>query len=173
MLPIVERELRVASRRAGMYWSRLGAALLATLLAAIIILTIGDHEPSSQVGSHVFQIVVWLVFIYSIGFGMGLTADCISSEKRDGTLGLLFLTDLKGDDVVLGKLAAVSLHAFYGVLAVMPVLALLVMMGGITAGDVIRAVLALFNALFFSAAAGMFASAVCRSKAANWRAIAR
>ena len=29
------------------------------------------------------------------------TADSLSAEKREGTLGLLFLTDLRGYDVVL------------------------------------------------------------------------
>ncbi|HQU46125.1 MAG TPA: hypothetical protein PK867_25150, partial [Pirellulales bacterium] len=42
-----------------------------------------------------------------------LTADCISSERREGTLGLLFLTDLRGHDVVLGKLVVAGLGAFY------------------------------------------------------------
>ena len=42
------------------------------------------------------------------------TADCVSSEKRDGTLGLLFLTDLKGYDVICGKLAANSVSVLYG-----------------------------------------------------------
>ena len=38
-------------------------------------------------------------------------------------MGLIFLTDLKGYDVVLGKLAATSLNGFYGLLAVFPLLA--------------------------------------------------
>ena len=34
-------------------------------------------------------------------FSASVTADALSSEKRNGTLGLLFLTDLKGYDIVL------------------------------------------------------------------------
>ena len=43
---------------------------------------------------------------YCLLSGVWFTADCLSEEKREGTLGLLFLTDLKGYDVVFGKLVA-------------------------------------------------------------------
>ena len=36
-------------------------------------------------------------------------------------LGLLFLTDLRGHDIVLGKLAATSLRAVFGLVAIVPV----------------------------------------------------
>jgi ABC-type transport system involved in cytochrome c biogenesis permease component len=39
----------------------------------------------------------------------------VSSEKREGTLGLLFLTPLTGMDIVLGKMACHSLQLGYGV----------------------------------------------------------
>ena len=80
--------------------------------------------------------------IYCLFSGRISTADCLSEEKREGTLGLLFLTDLKGYDVVLGKLAATSVSAFYGLLAALPVLAVPVLAatcpaarGEDTAGD--------------------------------------
>lgn len=56
--------------------------------------------------------------------GTAVTADCLSEEKRDGTLGPLFLTDLRGYDVVLGKLVATALPVFYSLVAAIPVLAL-------------------------------------------------
>jgi hypothetical protein len=59
------------------------------------------------------------------------TADCISSEKREGTLGLLFLTDLKGYSVILGKMLATSLNSFYALTAIFPVLAIPLLLGGI------------------------------------------
>ena len=35
-----------------------------------------------------------------------MTADCLSEEKREGTLGLLFLTDLRGYDIVVSSSSA-------------------------------------------------------------------
>ncbi len=49
-----------------------------------------------------------------------LTADCISRERREGTLGLLFLTPLKGTDIVVAKGLAHGLRAVTLGLAVLP-----------------------------------------------------
>jgi len=103
-----------------------------------------------------------VAFFFALFAGLGSTSDSLSSEKREGTLGLLFLTDLKGYDVVLGKLAATSLGALYGLLAVVPVLAIPLLMGGVTAGAFWRVVAVLLNTLFFSLASGMFVSSLSR-----------
>jgi hypothetical protein len=84
----------------------------------------------------------------------------MSEEKRDGTLGLLFLTDLRGYDVVSGKLMASALRGFYALLAVFPVLAITLMMGGVSGLQFWKTCLALLNALFISLAAGLFVSTV-------------
>src|SRR5206468_12968739 len=101
-----------------------------------------------------------IVLGFSAFAGVFLTADCLSEEKREGTLGLLFLTDLKGYDVVLGKLLATSVPAIYGVLAVFPVLAITLTMGGVTAGEFWRMTLVFLNTLFFSLSVGMLVSSV-------------
>jgi len=74
----------------------------------------------------------------------------------------LFLTDLRGYDVVLGKLAATSLHAVYGVVAAFPVLAISLMLGGLLASEFWTGLLAILNMLFVSLAAGMLASTFTR-----------
>ena len=66
-------------------------------------------------------------YIYRLLLRLGM-----SEEKREGTLGLLFLTDLKGYDVVAGKLVANSLNGFYALMAILPVVALALLMGGLT-----------------------------------------
>lgn len=60
-----------------------------------------------------------------------------------------FLTDLKGFDVVLGKLVSSSIHAVYGLLAVVPMMAMALLFGGVTGAEVSRTSLALGNTLFF------------------------
>jgi hypothetical protein len=75
----------------------------------------------------------------------------------------LFLTDLKGYDVILGKLVATSLNGFYAVLAVVPVMALPLLLGGVEPGEFGRMALVVVNTLFFSLALGMCVSALSRS----------
>jgi ABC-type transport system involved in multi-copper enzyme maturation permease subunit len=161
-LPIVSRELRVASRRRWTYWGRFTACLLAILGATAVFLASDKTTPQYEIGAALFGTLATLIFIYIAFAGTQLTCDCLSTERREGTLGLLFLTDLRGYDVVLGKLAATSLTAAYSILAVLPVLAVPLVLGGVTHAEVWRVALVSANLLFFFLAVGMFSSSVCR-----------
>jgi hypothetical protein len=162
-LPIVERELRVAARRRGTYGMRVKIAGAATLAFAACFVA-SQIAPSVHFGKTLFTGLSWLCMIYCLAAGRLMTADCLSREKREGTLGLLFLTDLKGYDVVLGKLAATSLDGFYGLLAVFPLLAIPLLSGGMTNGELWRMVVVLINTFLFSLAIGLFVSALCRDE---------
>jgi ABC-type transport system involved in multi-copper enzyme maturation permease subunit len=157
VLPIVERELRTASRRKGTYWNRAISAAVAGTVFGLIFL-VGASEPSHTLGKSLFTALSVIFLGVSLLTGVVYTADSISEEKREGTLGLLFLTDLRGYDVVLGKLAASSLGAIYAVLAIMPVLAIPLLMGGVSPAEFGRVVLVLVNTLFLSLAAGVMVS---------------
>jgi len=125
-------------------------------------LVTGRLQPQ-MVGRMLFYTLTGGVMFYALLAGIRFTSDSLSEEKREGTLGLLFLTDLRGYDVVVGKLLATSLAVFYCVLAVLPVLALPLLMGGVGAGEFARLVGVIVNTLFFSLCVGMFASAISRS----------
>jgi ABC-type transport system involved in multi-copper enzyme maturation permease subunit len=164
-LPIVGRELSVASRRRGTYWTRTLAAGVAIAVALWMLLSsFARGQGSQEIGQALFTVLSTLTFVYALLAGVRFTADSLSEEKREGTLGLLFLTDLKGYDVIFGKLAASSLAAFYGLIAVLPVLALPMLMGGVAPGEFGRMALALANTLFFSLAVGMCISAITRQE---------
>ena len=119
-LPIVERELRVQARQKRTYRLRLGAAGVAIAMVSFMLLVNEVFSTPGSLGHGLFTVLAWLAFLYCLLSGVGNTADCLSEEKREGTLGLLFLTDLKGYDVVLGKLLATSLNNFYGLIAIFP-----------------------------------------------------
>ncbi|MHC1764167.1 MAG: ABC transporter permease [Verrucomicrobiia bacterium] len=164
VLPIVGRELRVAGRRKATYRTRLWAGLAAMLLVAwrTAGFSEGNLSATSQ-GQSLFYTLLGLAFLFCLALGARVTADCVSEEKREGTLGLLFLTDLKGMDVVLGKLVASSVNSFYALLSVMPFLALPILLGGVTLAEFGRMVVVLLNALFFSLSTGMLVSALSRN----------
>ena len=81
-----------------------------------------DHFPARPTDR--FVSLTGFAFSYCLLVGTFFTADCLSEEKRDGTLGLLFLTDLHSYNVVLGKWVAASLAGFHGLLAMLPALGL-------------------------------------------------
>ena len=161
-LPIVGRELRVAARKWGTYWSRVIAASVALLIfgAVALIDALSPGGLGNQVGVYLFKVFSWMCFLLVLVAGAFFTSDALSEEKREGTLGLLFLTDLRGHDVVLGKLMAGSLRGAYGLLAALPVVGLSFLLGGLSGGEFWRLVVVLLNTLFFTLAIGMAVSAV-------------
>ncbi len=163
-LPIVERELRLAARRRVTFWLRIVAALTAFVIASGLF-TLLFYVPGGggmQPGAPLFAVLTWMSLAVSLSAGLFFTADALSEEKREGTLGFLFLTDLRGYDVVLGKLFATSCRCVFALLAIFPILACTQLFGGVAAGQFWRTILALMHTLFFSLAAGMFVSSLSR-----------
>src|SRR5437016_10772215 len=118
--------------------------------------------PTPDFGSALFGMLTWLSLAAAITAGIFFTSDCLSEEKREGTLGFLFLTDLRGYDVLSGKLLATSLRGLFALLALFPILAITLLMGGVAGAEFWKTALALLNALFCSLAAGLFVSAISR-----------
>lgn len=150
--------MRVAARRRGTYWNRVVMGAVAGICFGLFFLLGAGDQPAGELSENLF-ITLAVIFV-GAGLMMGVvyTADAVSEEKREGTLGLLFLTNLRGYDVVLGKLAASSVGAVYALLAILPVLAIPLLMGGVTWGEFGRVVLVMVSGLFFSLAAGVMVS---------------
>jgi ABC-type transport system involved in cytochrome c biogenesis permease component len=161
VLPVVERELRVAARRGGTHWGRmLWAAAAVSLFGLVFFLGAGDSN--QELGKTLFVVLAGTFLVVCLLMGTVYTADSLSEERRQGTLGLLFLTDLRGYDVVLGKLVACSVGAVYGMAAIVPVLAIPLLLGGVSGGEFWRVVLVLVNTLFLSLSVGMWVSSFMR-----------
>lgn len=163
VLPIVRRELLVASRKRTLVLARVGAALVGFLF---LLGSAGIYSGSTTAGLRLFHGFAQLAYWGCFFGGVLLTADCLSVERRNGTLGLLFLTDLRGHDVVLGKLTAKSIGGLFCLVAILPMLAIPILMGGVSAGEFWRSVLVLLNTLFLSVAVGMAISVYSKSRSA-------
>ena len=163
LLPIVARELRVASRRAATYWTRFSFALLAIIVGSFAWAILFRQSPR-ETGYWLFVCLAVIAYLYSLISGALATADCVSEEKREGTLGLLFLTDLRSYDIVLGKLAASSITAIYGLLAIFPIMGIPLLLGGVAPAEFWRVVLVCLNNLFFSLTLGLICSTLCKDE---------
>lgn len=156
LLPVVEREFRVAARETNTYRVRFMAAFVTILFSSFSLWMVrvffGAHPIPPR---ELFVILTWLEFVFVVIAGFSLTCDSISEEKRDATLGLLFLTDLKGYDVVLGKLVVAGVRGFYSLIATVPVLALPLMLGGTNLSELARTTTTLGLTLFLSMAVGI------------------
>ncbi len=165
MGPIVHREVRLQARQRLTPLLRVtGAALL---MGACWWVTRRDPSGRLANGLGVFIGLNKLLLVALWILGPILTADCLSRERREGTLDLLFLTPLRDRDLILGKAAGHALRAFTVLFAAMPVLVIPVLMGGVGWADVLRMFLLHLAVLGLALAAGVLASAVTREW---WRA---
>ena len=97
---LVEREVRQESRRGANYWLRV-------LTGGVVVLAFGwdtltTELPAPLLGPGLFAalrrtlaLALWVLVPI-------MTADCVSRERREGTLGLLFLTPLTVTGVIVG-----------------------------------------------------------------------
>lgn len=161
LLPVVGRELIVAARNKQIYRSRFFAALAAALAMVWLLIIGAAGQGFATQGKLLFQFLANTTFWFCAAAGC-FAADVVSIEKREGTLGLLFLTSLRGHDVILGKLAAHAMGAFYGVLGLLPVLTVALLLGGVQIVDVVRVGMVWFNMLFLSLSCGVMASTLSR-----------
>ena len=166
ILPLLGHELRAAVRRPGAYRLRLGAGGAAVGLSCWGLLIWSDWNTATSLGHSLLEILGWTGFVGCALAALLLTSDCVSRERREGTLGLLFLTDLRGHDVALGKLAAKGIVPLYCLLSMFPSLAVCLIVGGVTAGEVWRLMLVLLNTLFFSMSVTILTSTLCRRQGA-------
>ena len=163
--PVVQRELREGAHRSFNYWLRVAAAT-AGLLMVVYITTENREEGDKVMGQHLFAgLHVVLMGLICLVVPL-MTADCIAREKREGTLGLLFLTPLTAGGIVAGKGLAQALRALTLWVSVAPVLAIPFVMGGIGWVDA-SAFLALeLSALVLCLAAGLLASTLVKGRGA-------
>ena len=162
-LPIIDRELRVAARKRSTFWLRVASALVGMVIGGAIMMLsrVGAFGPSAM-GNALFGVLTWLALLVALTAGLFFTADCLSEEKREGTLGFLFLTDLRGYDVAGGKLLATSLRVTFALMSIIPILAVTFVMGAVSGPQYWKTALALLNALFCSLSAGLMVSALSR-----------
>ncbi len=154
--PVIERELRVQSRDRTTYWTRVVAVAILSIIfygAVAVAAATGSRLGQPLFVSLHIGISVILAFTCSL-----MTADTLARERREGTLGLLRLTPLKPGAVVAGKISVHLFRAFALWLAIVPVLLLPLLTGGVGAGDIALALSCEASLAFIGLAAGLLAS---------------
>ena len=171
ILPLIERELRARARSRALYWTRFAVALGGLLFCLPMAQLYGGMPFGPKaVGHSVFTGIVLAAFMLSCCAGF-VTVDSISRERREGTLGLLYLTRVKALDVLLGSFGAAGIACVCALMAFLPVIMLPVLTGGVTGGEAFRMMLVLLDTLLLSLAAGLWASAGARGWFKSARAL--
>ena len=158
-VPVITRELKAESRRPWNYWARLAAGAAVTGSFAWTLL---PASGLAVTGLSLFNGANILAALLIWSVAPLLTADCLSRERREGTLGLLFLTPLTAGGIVIGKSVVHALRAASLVVAAIPAISMSLLFGGVSGSAILIMVLHLGGALCLALAAGLLASAWSR-----------
>ena len=160
--PLIERELRIASRHPQTYRLRLMTGALTALVGIAFILP-GTHN-IALVGTSsrgVFWWMAGIMVLYGMVLALFLTSDAIASERRDRTLELLQLSKLSPFEILMGKLFGKGIGAIQGMLAFSITLALALLAGGVSLMEFFRVGFLALNCLFLALSVGLLASCLC------------
>ena len=162
-MPVVRRELREGARRPFNYWLRVAGAAAGVAMLCVIHQSSDGNQAAD--GLRLFTGLHGMLLVLICVMVPAMSADCIAREKREGTLGLLFLTPLTPMGVVVGKGLVQAFRAFTLWLAVLPVIVIPFLSGGVTIGDVASAVTIEFCVTLLCLAAGILASTLAKARA--------
>lgn len=160
-LPIFERELRIGlkRRKAREQWVRAAGLGGAISLLFLVVMTLGS---SASAGRALFRLLFVFACFGIVTRAFALTADLLSEERHNGTLGLLVLTGLTPLEIFANKLFGATLLASYGLLASLPYFTIPFLAGGVSAQQFFCALIFFANALLFCIATGLLASVIHR-----------
>jgi ABC-type transport system involved in multi-copper enzyme maturation permease subunit len=142
--PVFFREVATAPRNWRLYFLRAVyvGALFGLVCTAWLILfgsqpvrSLGDL---ARFGGAVFALISPVQLALALGFSALLTAAAVAQEKDRRTLDLLLMTRMTNAELVIGKLLASMLSVLVLILAGVPLLMLLAILGGVSHEQVAR-----------------------------------
>jgi ABC-type transport system involved in multi-copper enzyme maturation permease subunit len=166
--PVLVKELRGRMRGARAF------VLLTIYLAILSLVTLllytalaetagTDLNAGRQIGKGLFLVTAAVALIEVCIITPSLTAGSIAGEKERQTYDLLIASLLTPWQIVWGKLAAALAFALLMILAILPVMSLAFLFGGVSLAEVLIALVGLVSTAVFYAAVGLFWSSIMRS----------
>jgi ABC-type transport system involved in multi-copper enzyme maturation permease subunit len=158
--PIFAREFFTVPRRASHYVAR--SAMLGLLWVLGVTawqVSVGWHRSpqlgeTARFGVWLFQIYTHVLLTLLLFFATLSAASAVAQEKDRRTFILLLLTDMRDYEIVLGKLLGALLPIGLLLLGSLPVLVMLLLLGGVSPGQVAQAVVVLAATGFAAGSVG-------------------
>jgi ABC-type transport system involved in multi-copper enzyme maturation permease subunit len=144
--PIFQREFLTIPRRGRHYLSRVGYLLMLWVIGMTAWLSIMGWSnwptlgETARFGPLLFRVLTYVQLLMFLFFAALSTASAVSQEKDRRTFILLLMTDLRDREIVLGKVLGSLLPIGLLLLASVPLLMFLVLLGGVSVHQVIQAV---------------------------------
>src|SRR5436190_286124 len=169
VLPIIVRELRAQARQPLTHWLRLVGGISVAAAIAVALWTIRPQAEGNSLpnmvrtfGTTLFGKMNLFIFVSIWLFVPLATADAVSRERREGTLNLLYLTELDSFGIIVGKTFVHILRSVSLFLTMVPWLLLPLVFGGVSVNDVLMALMLDSTSVLLAQAAGLVASTIPR-----------
>ncbi len=173
--PVFTRQAAIAPRRVWFFAAR---TLFVAVLFGIVLtswqLLVGSQRVENLgdlawFGAAVTQILAPLQLAVALPFSALLVASAVAQEKDRKTLELLLMSNLSSSELVLGKLLAGMLTVVMVVVAALPLLMLVALLGGVSIGQIMRIELV---TLASAVAAGSLGSTIALWREKTFQALA-
>ncbi|MFL5342735.1 MAG: ABC transporter permease [Gemmataceae bacterium] len=158
--PIFMREFQTVPRRGAHYLARTASLGLLWVIGLTAWQAVIGWDRTALLGETarfgllLFQIFTFVLLTLLVFFAALSAASTVAQEKDRRTFILLLLTDMRDYEIVLGKLLGSLLPIGLLLLGSIPVLALLLLLGGVAPEQVLQAVLILAATAFGSGSLG-------------------
>jgi ABC-type transport system involved in multi-copper enzyme maturation permease subunit len=166
--PVLDKELRVSSRRKRNYFLRFAYVWLLTGFVAFVwfvtVRSSGSTSATYQVsrmsvtGKYITTTIIWFQFITIQFVAIVMLSNAISDEIYHRTLGLLMTTPISSLQIVIGKLFSKLLQLVLLLAISLPLLSILRVMGGVPWDYVISSLCITLTAAIFTGSVSLFFS---------------
>lgn len=166
--PVLVKELRGRMRGARAFillTAYLGILGVVTVLLYIAVATNSGNsfDAGRQIGQALFYVIAVVALIQVCMITPALTAGSIAGEKERQTYDLLIASQLTPFQIIWGKMAAALAFALLLIVAVVPLMSLAFLFGGVSLTEVLIALLGMVVTAICYASVGLFWSTVMRS----------
>ncbi|UCF15821.1 MAG: ABC transporter permease subunit [Phycisphaerales bacterium] len=168
--PILDKELRVSSRRARNYILRFAYLVFLTTFLVLTWLEAVDYGESglymisrmARAGKTIVSGTVWFQFCVTQIVVVIMLSSSISEEIYTRTLGLLMTTPISSFQIVMGKLFSKLLQLILLLAISMPVLAIVRVFGGVPWDYIVSSLCIILTSTFFVGSLSLFFSIFSR-----------
>lgn len=151
---VIKRELGVEARKASTYRVRLGLGLLA--VSCVWLALFWYREEASGIKAFMFLHKTVLVVLAITA--PALAADCLSKERREGTLGLLLMTGLRPGQLIMAKFWSLFCKLLPAWLLAIPLAVVPLQQGGVLGRDIALSLIFQFDIAIVALAAAIYTS---------------